>query len=313
MGPDELFQRAVIARRYYLEGRTRIQIAEEFGLSRFKVARMLDEALESGMVEIKIHNPGSIDVELSTALQRRYGLEHAYAVVCGTDNQDADTDNTAERIAAVAKAMAELLQSILRDGDVVGVDCGRTLAHIADHLTALPQCDVVQLTGMAGAINHNGADLVRRISEVSGGRTWPLYAPLVVSDARTAASLAGNQQIQETFDQHAKVSCAIVSVGAWTEGASQVHSSLTSEEVRQLDAAGVCAETCALLLDADGNRLAGLDDRRMGIDEATLRAIPTVIAIATGPEKVAATRAVLQSGMVSSLVTDVDIAAAVLD
>ena len=45
MGPDELFQRAVIARRYYLEGRTRIQIAEEFGLSRFKVARMLDEAI----------------------------------------------------------------------------------------------------------------------------------------------------------------------------------------------------------------------------------------------------------------------------
>jgi DNA-binding transcriptional regulator LsrR (DeoR family) len=80
MGPDELFQRAVIARRYYLEGRTRIQIAEEFGLSRFKVARMLDEAIESGMVEIKIHNPGAIDVELSTALQRKYGLEHAYAV-----------------------------------------------------------------------------------------------------------------------------------------------------------------------------------------------------------------------------------------
>ena len=38
MGPDELFQRAVIARRYYLEGRTRVEIAEEFGLSRFKVA-----------------------------------------------------------------------------------------------------------------------------------------------------------------------------------------------------------------------------------------------------------------------------------
>ncbi|MGV0746360.1 sugar-binding transcriptional regulator [Mycolicibacterium sp. XJ870] len=305
MGPDELLQRVVVARRYYLEGRTRIQIAEEFGISRFKVARMLDEALESGMVEIKIHNPGAIDVELSTALQRRYGLDHAYAVT-------AESSDTANRVAAVAKATAELLQSILRDGDVVGVDCGRTLAHIADHLTALPPCDVVQLTGMAGAISHNGADLVRRISEVSGGKPWPLYAPLVVSDARTAASLAGNQQIQETFSQHAKVSCALVSVGAWIEGASQVHGSLTSEEVRQLDAAGVSAETCALLLDADGNRLAGLDDRRMGIDEATLRAIPTVIAIATGPEKIAATQAVLRSGMVSSLVTDVEIAAAVL-
>ena len=74
VGPDELFQRAVIARRYYLEGRTRVEIAEEFGLSRFKVARMLEEALESGMVEITIHDPGSIDVGLSTELQRRYSL-----------------------------------------------------------------------------------------------------------------------------------------------------------------------------------------------------------------------------------------------
>jgi DNA-binding transcriptional regulator LsrR (DeoR family) len=305
MGPDELFQRAVVARRYYLEGHTRIQIAEEFGISRFKVTRMLDEAVESGMVEITIHSPGSIDVDLSTAMQRRYGLEHAYAVV-------ADGNSPGDRVDAVAKAMAELLQSILREDDVVGVDCGRTLTHVAGHLTSLPRCDVVQLTGMAGAITANGADVVRRISEVSGGKPWPLYAPLVVPDARTAASLAGNRQIQETVGRHAKVSCAIVSIGAWSPGASQVYASLAPEEAVELQGAGVCAETCALLLDSDGKRMPGLDERRMGVDEATLRAIPTVIAIASGPEKIAATRAVLRSGLVSSVVTDIEIAAAVL-
>lgn len=302
--PDELFQRAMIARRYYLEGRTRIQIADELGISRFKVARELDEAIASGMVEIKIHDPGSIDVELSSALQARFGLQHAYAVTSAESGDPVD---------AVTRATAELLQSILRDGDVIGVDCGRTLAHIADHLTALPDCDVVQLTGMAGAITYNGADLVRRISEVSGGTPWPLYAPLVVPDARTAASLAGNQQIQDTFARYAQVSCALVSIGAWSQGASQVYASLSDDEVRDFAAGGVCAETCALLLDADGHRLAGLDDRRMGIDEATLRAIPTVMAIATGTEKIAATRAVLRSGMVSALVTDSEIAAAILN
>ncbi|TGD89774.1 DNA-binding transcriptional regulator [Mycolicibacterium sp. CH28] len=306
MGPDELFQRAVIARRYYLEGRTRIQIAEEFGLSRFKVARMLEEAVESGMVEIKIHNPGSIDLELSTALQRRYGLQHAYAVA-------ADSTNPADRVEAVAKAMAELLQSILRAGDVVGVDCGRTMTHIAPYLSALPHCDVVQLTGMAGALTTNGADLARRLSEITGGTSWPLYAPLVVSDARTAESLAGNPQIQETCAQHAKVTCALVSIGAWGPDTSQVYTSLTPAENQQLQAAGVCGETCALLVDAEGNRVPGLDERRMGINEAALRAIPTVIAIATGPEKVAATKAVLRSGLVSSVVTDTEVAAAVLE
>jgi DNA-binding transcriptional regulator LsrR (DeoR family) len=92
-----------------------------------------------------------------------------------------------------------------------------------------------------------------------------------------------------------------------------VHSSLSETEAATLDAAGVVAETCALLLDDDGRRIAGLDERRMGIDETVLRAIPTRIALSTGPEKVAATRAVLRSGLVSSVITDTDIAAAVLD
>jgi DNA-binding transcriptional regulator LsrR (DeoR family) len=305
MGPDELFQRAVIARRYYLEGRTRIQIAEEFGISRFKVARELDEALASGMVEITIHNPGSIDVELSTELQRRFNLEHAYVVLT-------DENSPAERVDAVAKATAQLLQSILRPDDVIGVDCGRTLTKIADHITALPHADVVQLTGMAGALTSNGVDLVRRLTEISGGRSWPMYAPLVVSDARTAESLTGTQQIQETLTRHNKVTCAVVSVGAWHPGTSQVYELLTPAETQALSEAGVCAETCALLLDADGVRVPGLDERRMGVDEAILRSIPTVIALATGTQKIAATRSVLKSGLVKSMVTDVEIASAVL-
>lgn len=59
-------------------------------------------------------------------------------------------------------------------------------------------------------------------------------------------------------------------------------------------------------------RVPGLDQRRMGVDEDTLRAIPTVIALVTGTQKIDATRAVLRSGLVKSMVTDSEIAAAVL-
>jgi DNA-binding transcriptional regulator LsrR (DeoR family) len=50
----------------------------------------------------------------------------------------------------------------------------------------------------------------------------------------------------------------------------------------------------------------------MGISEDALRAIP-VIAVTTGPEKIAATKAVLRSRLVSSLVTDAEVVAAVLN
>ena len=308
MGPDELFQRAVIARRYYLEGRTRIQIAEEFGLSRFKVARMLDEALESGMVEIKIHNPGAIDVELSTALQRQYGLEHAYAV-------SADSTNAADHVDAVAKAMAELLQSILRDGDVVGVDCGRTLTHIAPYLTSLPRCDVVQLTGMAGPITSNGTDLVRRISEVSGGESWPLYAPLVVTDARTARSLGDNPQIRETDRPPRHRSAAPSSRSArGAAGASQVYESLTADETSDPRRRQACAPKparCCWTPTASGSPAstsAGWASTRRCCARSPPGS-PSRRARRRPPPP----RPSCKSGLVSSLVTDIDIATAVLD
>ena len=217
---------------------------------------------------------------MSTALQRQYSLQHAYAVT-------ADSNNSADRVETVAKATAELMHSILHDGDVIGVDCGRTVAHVAPHLSRLPKCDVIQLTGLAGTLTTTGVHLVRRISAITGGTSWPLYAPLAMADARTAGSLADDPQIQETRAQQSKVSCAIVSIGAWS--ARRVPG-LHVATRRRAAGRGVCAETCALLLDANCNRVHGLGECHMGISDGNLRTIPTVIAVTTGPEKIARLR-----------------------
>jgi DNA-binding transcriptional regulator LsrR (DeoR family) len=49
-GPARLVLAAAVARRYYLEGETKVEIAGQLGLSRFKVARLLEEARASGIV-----------------------------------------------------------------------------------------------------------------------------------------------------------------------------------------------------------------------------------------------------------------------
>src|ERR671920_276521 len=68
-GPARVVLTASIARRYYLDGRSKVEIAEEFGLNRFKVARLLDAARESGLVRIEIRHPGQIDVDTSARLR----------------------------------------------------------------------------------------------------------------------------------------------------------------------------------------------------------------------------------------------------
>src|SRR3712207_9527684 len=88
-GPARVVLTASVARRYYLDGRSKVEIAEEFGLSRFKVARLLDAARASGLVRIEIRHQGEIDVDLSARLQERFGLQHA--VVVDTPDDDADS------------------------------------------------------------------------------------------------------------------------------------------------------------------------------------------------------------------------------
>ncbi|WP_072804197.1 sugar-binding transcriptional regulator [Rhodococcoides yunnanense] len=301
-GPEELSQRGLIARRYYLDGRTRVQIADEFGLSRFKVARILEDAVASGMVEITVHAPESIDIDLSRALKDEFGLRMAFAVRTASDGQDELWD-------AVGRVTADLLSEIVTPADVLGVDCGRTLSRMTTHLDAVAECDVVQLTGMAGAVGATSAELVRRITELGGGQAWSMYAPLVVADSRTCAALRSSRGIQETLRHHASVTKAVVSIGAWQPGLSQVYDLLTPSEASSWTDKGVVAESCALLLDADGHRVSGLDDRRMGVSEDALRGIPDVIAIAAGEAKLAAVRSVLKSGLVSSLIIDARTAA----
>src|SRR3712207_2169409 len=139
-GPARVVLTASVARRYYLDGRSKVEIAEEFGLSRFKVARLLDSARESGLVRIEIRHEGEIDVDLSARLRDRFGLLHSIVV----DSPEGDTQALREH---VARAAAHLLSEIITPSDVLGLAWARSVSAMARALPRLPGTPVVQLTG----------------------------------------------------------------------------------------------------------------------------------------------------------------------
>src|SRR3954453_7051426 len=119
-GRAQLVLAASVARRYYLDGRSKIEIADEFGLSRFKVARLLDVARESGLVHIEIRHPGHIDVDLSAQLQDRFELQHSIVV-------DTPTDDAESLRRQLGRAAAQLLGEIITPQDVLGLAWARTV------------------------------------------------------------------------------------------------------------------------------------------------------------------------------------------
>lgn len=302
MGPAELMQAAAMARRFYLEGKSKIQIADEFGVSRFKVARVLESALEHDLVRIEIRVPAELDAERSDALRALFGLRHVVVAQSPADTPD-DTPDP-EHLGEVA---AELLGELVTEGDVLGLAWGRSTIHMAAALRELPPCTVVQLTGVydAGTAERGSVEAVRRAAAVSGGEAHPIYAPMLLPDPATAAALRTQRGIAAAFDYFDKVTIAAVSIGSFEAGISSMHDMLSPEERHQYASLGVAAEMSAHLFASDGRRVGrDLGERCITVEAERLRRIREVVAIAGGRRKAQAIGAVLRSGLVTSLVTD---------
>jgi DNA-binding transcriptional regulator LsrR (DeoR family) len=308
LGPSELIRTATIARRYYIDGRSKIELAQEFGLSRFKIARILDEAVAQGIVQISVSLPAEIDSELSESVRQRYGLRRAIAVETA-DEPQSSTRSHVDRVAA------ELLEEIVEEGDTLGLSWGRTLTAMAEHLTSLPRCTTVQLTGVSfpAAREAGSVELVRRVARVSGGPAFPIYAPLIVPDAATASILREQPEVAEAVRRYEDLSVAVVTVGTWSHGSSLAYDVWPEPERSELPKRGVVAEVCARLIDAQGQPIETEASKGViGITVEQLRQVPEVVLVSAGLDKLPAVSAALRSGFVTSLLTDDNVARALV-
>ena len=308
-GPAQVVLMASVARRYYLEDRSKTDIAEEFGLSRFKVARLLDTARDTGLVRIEIRYEGEIDVDLSARLREQFGLQHSIVV----DTPDDDVDSLRER---VGRAAAELLAEVITPQDVLGLAWARSVSAMARVLPRLPGTPVVQLTGALALPDGpaTSVDVVRNVARASGGIAHHFYAPLTVADAATARALRQQPEVARAFGQLPSVTKAVAGVGLWEAGQSTLYDTASDDDRRTLRELGVCADISGVFVSADGDPVpTELAERMIAITAEEMRAIPEVIVVPYGVRKAPAVRAALRSGLVAGIVTHTSLARAVLD
>jgi DNA-binding transcriptional regulator LsrR (DeoR family) len=307
-GPAQVVLRASVARRYYLEGRSKSEIAEEFGVSRFKVARLLELALASGLVRIEIRSEGGIDVDLSMRLQDRFGLQHSVVV----DTPDDDPGALREHL---GRAAAQLLAEILTPEDVLGLAWARSVSAMVRALPPLPRTPVVQLTGALAlpGVPDTSVDVVREVARRSGGTAHVFYAPLTVPDAATARALRQQPEVARALTQLPSVTKAVGGVGLWDAGTSTLYDTVSDDDRQALRSLGVCADISGVFVSAEGEPVpTELAARVISLTADQMRAIPEVIVIPYGIRKAPAVRAALRSGLVDGIVTDAGLARAVL-
>lgn len=307
--PDDGALKVALATQHYLEGISKVELARRHGLSRFQVARLLEEARDEGIVRIEIVDPMAAGRELAPL-----------AAQLGISSVTVATARPGESMrAAIARQVARLLPLHLREGGRLGVAWSRTLLHLPDSLGVLPPADIVQLVGPLSAPGYSTAQssaLVHALGLHTGGQVWALPTPLIVDSAQVAASLRSMEEVRTALDAADSLDVAMVSVGAWSAGASTLWARLRPDEQQRAQDAGVVAEVCGILLDGSGAVWhSAMEDRVIGVRADQLRRA-RVIAAAPAVGRPEAVIAAARSGLVDDIVLAPELAdqvAALLD
>ena len=307
--PLQRIQATTVARRYFVERQTKIQIAEDLGISRFKVARLIDEAVEAGLVRFEIDETGEIDAQLSDQLRRKYGLRNAL-ILAGPDLP------CSALFEPLGRAAASLLEEILTDGCVLGVAWGRTLAATAKAISRLPKISVVQVAGGLTTLEfpQNSADLVSRMAAAGDGTAYPIFLPMWVEDASLVKRLRTEPSVAQVLERYDRIDVLVSGIGSWNPPVSCLYDAFSKAWKRQVLAAGVRADLCATLIDDTGGVVPSpLDKVGLALNAKQIRRIPERVAIAGGLEKASAILAALKGKWITTLVTDAGVARRLLE
>ena len=295
---------ADVAEMYYLEEQNQAEIAKAIGVTRSMVSRILTEARESGIVEIRIQRPLQSDPELESALKEKFGLKDAFVVVSHHRNGERLTRT-------LANAGAQMLARHLAHQKTLGLAWGTSISATVDAFEATEPMPVrvVQLVGAMGARNmeYDGHDLVARITEKLDGEAYYLNAPYLCQSPEMAKSLLETKSVRETISVGKKTDLALLGIGTTSPDYSSFYLAgyVTRRELDELRKAGAVGDVCGLHFDVDGQP--ACDDfceRLVSIRRQDLLSIPLRLGVAGGEGKAEAILGALRSKYINVLVID---------
>jgi DNA-binding transcriptional regulator LsrR (DeoR family) len=289
---------AYVALQNLKHDRSTTDIAEELGMSRFKVGRMISQARDYGLIDVVVKLTPSIDVELSKRLKDTYSLSEALVVFPATSSDHHSRE-------AIAAAAARYIPSFITEGSIVGLGPGRTIIEMCDQATDFPNCDVVQLTGVATREPELSVQSIFRLSRLAGGRMYPLYAPFLATSEDAAKAIVAQPSVQEALQRMEKVDTSILTIGGWPRSSLLADMLAEAGELSPLTERGAVAEIGTTVIDQAGKVLDDISSRTIGITSDQLLRVPNRIALGGGDGKRQAVSATLRSGLVDMIITDV--------
>jgi DNA-binding transcriptional regulator LsrR (DeoR family) len=298
---------AEVARMYYEERRTQLEIATSLNVSQGTVCRFLKRAEKLGIVRTTISPPVGTFVDLEELLERKFGLSQVIIAQAPGGSEESMQG-------AVGAAAAHFLEITLRPRAVIGVaSWSASLLSMVEQMHPVwkvSECKVVQILGGEGhpSIEKHASYLVSQLARLVQGDAHLLPAPGLLASKEVADILAQDPHVRETMELFDRITVALLGIGSieplpWLVGSGNTFS---IEELQRLEEKGAVGNICLRFYNASGEEIRDAvdGDRVFGLKLERLKSIPLVVGIACGKRKRQAILGALRGRWINVLVTD---------
>jgi DNA-binding transcriptional regulator LsrR (DeoR family) len=307
----KLDQAARAAWLYYAKSRRQDDIAQELGISRQVVQRLIALALAENLVRFQVLHPLAECIELADRLKDRFGLHFCEVTLSEAESQ--------EDMPAVATAAAIYLENLLSQKApfVIGVGNGKAMQETVLRIGQMerPQHKCVSLMGNLTPHGRAGRhDVVTKLAERIGAQSYPLPMPLVTTGVRDREMLQaqlGYKTLQTLVDE---ANIRVMGCGniGWQAGI-HLDGFISDAELAHSMENGAVGEVLGAAIDASGSLIRdGYVERLTSFHPKPSRRQPVLI-VSSGSIRVPAIHAALAGRLANALITDERTARGVLD
>ena len=169
-------QLANIAHDYFLSKLNIAEISKKYNLSRYLIAKAIEEAEDKGIVKISIYQSPKRAQKLEREFQRLFDLKEVYIL------EDKETKNQDNEM--IVNFAAKQIQNYISSAHVIGLTWGTLLRDIIDDFSVETRDDLtfVQLLGQVVNASKRKLPLIQHAADKFSAKCLTFPAPLYAID-----------------------------------------------------------------------------------------------------------------------------------
>lgn len=302
MDPKKVKLLVNVARLYYEHDFSQQQIAKKMGLSRPYISKLLQEAKEESIVTVRVNDPRSVLTALEEKICKRFNLSRAI-IVPTVEGEEAEF--------GVGHAAAGYIESLVENGNVIGIAWGKTIRVLSRLLHPghdIRDAIVLQLCGGSCNLKHDtfATEILLNFSRAFSATPLMLPLPAVMENKTIKSIVFQDRSIKRVLEYGQKLDIAIFTVGAFGEHSALLRSGfLSKEEIDRLYRLGAVGDVSSHVINRDGDICdEELEERTIAIPFEHIQNAKERICVAVGGHKAQCIAAALKKGRMDTLVTD---------